>query len=356
MITAENYINYFMLYVDDELSTTEREMVLAFANSNAEYKEMLAALLQTKLELPAVTNVQKNSLLKPTVVAVHNINEENYNYYFTASIDNALTKEEAADLDDFLYKNPSLETEYDWIEKTKLPEEHIVYHNKQRLLKKEGWLRIIDYISVSVAAASLLIGFFSLFSPSENKPTGSNVTANMPKGSTIEIFQKQEQQENKPANSNKATENAVGKAKANLAKTSVLEGIQPNKNTASNKVAMPNTLDNKSTKKIFEVVKDNFSKENSNIYVSNNVKRIDNVYTIETVRRNNNSADIIRTSYNGTAEITVATVSNNNVNQPQENTRGNIKRKLFNKAKAFVKKLKTEDDEKVNIGPLFVDL
>src|SRR6476620_9677260 len=50
LITLENYETFFLLYVDEELSTEERRAVEAFVNENLSLQQEFQLLMQTKVE------------------------------------------------------------------------------------------------------------------------------------------------------------------------------------------------------------------------------------------------------------------------------------------------------------------
>jgi hypothetical protein len=353
MITTENYITYFMLYVDNELTIEEQEMVMQFANGNSMYEESLALLMQAKLQIPTPNVISKTNLLKPNVVAVDDINEENYDSYFTASVDDELTKQEEENLTDFLYQNPALETEYDWIEKTKLPNEDVVYNSKNSLLRKEEKRRWVYYVQVSSAAALLVIGLLFWF----NKPKGGDavksIATNIPK---VQPSIVQAQQQNIPTNNEPIKDNYVND-KTQL----VIEAVDKNVNRTNNNhnvVATPNTVSGKPMQTLPKV---NPMPSNDNIenYASNNIKRIYDNDILQPVTIALAEADIKRISYAGTAEINFGSNTNEAtqvVTDAQQSSKNKLKNRLFSKAKNLIAKLKAEGDEKINIGPAFVNL
>ncbi len=353
MITAENYITYFMLYVDDELTIEEQEMVMQFANSNNMYNETLAVLLQTKLQTTMPKAISKTRLLKPNIVSVNQINEENYYNYFTASVDNELTKQEEEDVTDFLYRNPVLETEYDWIEKTKLPEELVVYSNKKNLLRKEEKRRWVYYLQISSAAALLLIGMLFWF----NRPTSSveknEIATNIPKV-TVDTLQVPQQA---IANNSEAIEKVKEKNKNQI----VVEVVGNNiKEKYSNNVVVVQPA--KIKDKLVQVAPEVAPTPKEDVignYAVNTVKHINDNDIIQPITTASVQADIKRVSYSGTAEINL--VSNTTETNPvatrtQLSSRNKLKNKLLSKAKNLLNKLNADGDEKINIGPAFVSL
>jgi len=50
MITRDNYEEFFLLYVDNELSVTDRRLVEAFVGDNPDLKEEWESLLQCRIQ------------------------------------------------------------------------------------------------------------------------------------------------------------------------------------------------------------------------------------------------------------------------------------------------------------------
>lgn len=72
-IYKHNYEEYFLLYVDNELSVQDRKAVEDFANSSPGYREELDALLQTQLQVPEALNFDKSLLFKTDTPAIDDL-------------------------------------------------------------------------------------------------------------------------------------------------------------------------------------------------------------------------------------------------------------------------------------------
>jgi hypothetical protein len=158
MITKENYLSYFLLYIDKELSAEEAARVKAFAASNTFYKMELQQLMLATLK-PEDENLVANkaTILKPTLIIVDGINEQNYEMYFSASLDNELSKAEETALGNFLYKNPLLESELEVWQKCKLEKPTLVFEHKNLLYRKEEKKPLFIYFKPLAAAAILFL-------------------------------------------------------------------------------------------------------------------------------------------------------------------------------------------------------
>ncbi|MEI9957930.1 MAG: hypothetical protein WDM90_16880 [Ferruginibacter sp.] len=69
-ITRNNYEEFFLLYVDNELSAAERNAVELFVQENTDLKEELNLLQQTVFNADAIIFDNKHSLIKEEVSAL----------------------------------------------------------------------------------------------------------------------------------------------------------------------------------------------------------------------------------------------------------------------------------------------
>lgn len=158
-INRTNYENFFLLYVDGELSTTEMQAVERFALENSDLGAELDALLETKLsEEDSIGFFDKEILYR---TASNTINEINHEEQFLLFLDNELTAEEKDQTSAFLAANPALQPVFDQLQATKLPLETLSFGDKSVLYQKEakrpvviGWRRM--------AVAAALIGLVVL--------------------------------------------------------------------------------------------------------------------------------------------------------------------------------------------------
>ena len=92
-INRHNYEEFFILYMDNELSSEDRRMVEDFVQHHPDLKEELELLMQYKLvpdELVVFEN--KETLIKGDAI----INVANYEEYFLSYIDDELTTAQKA--------------------------------------------------------------------------------------------------------------------------------------------------------------------------------------------------------------------------------------------------------------------
>ena len=164
-INHHNYEEYFVLYMDNELSNDDRCMVETFVQQNPHLKEELDLLFQYKLTPDSsVTYNRKEDLMKinpafsgtsgDVLVTLTNCEE-----WLVLYMDNELTASQKTTVDKFLAANPSLKEEFALLQRTQLQPGAIIFADKASLYRTEEktkpapvrWWRL-------AAAAVLLLG------------------------------------------------------------------------------------------------------------------------------------------------------------------------------------------------------
>ncbi len=155
-IDRNNYEEFFILYLDNELSASDRQLVEEFAAANPDLQAELDLLQQSKLTPDMdITFSGKEALLKT----------ENEISAGTTSmllyIDQELPSSEKASFEQWLAQNPAAQKELGLFQQTKLQPEHIAFPYKESLYRQEerrvapiNWWRM-------AAAAVLLLGISS---------------------------------------------------------------------------------------------------------------------------------------------------------------------------------------------------
>jgi hypothetical protein len=158
-INKQNYEEFFLLYIDNELSEQEKIQVNLFVLQHPE--------LQAELEsLQAVTLPASNKeVLMPNKQYLYKnahqlVNEHNYENYFLLYIDNALLPNEKLAVEQFVANNPIYQTAFEALLATKLPIENIPFTNKQLLYKNTTKVIPLFHWQKWVAAA-VIVGFIS---------------------------------------------------------------------------------------------------------------------------------------------------------------------------------------------------
>lgn len=169
MITRNNYEEFFLLYVDGELSTAENLAVEEFVAQNPDLKEELETLLQCRItpdEAPVFTG--KDQLLKHlTPVAAPDpagaIDIHNYESFFLSYIDGELDEHTRQAVADFARRHPEKGIELQQLQRTvNTPDLSIVFPGKEGLYRKEEKRKIAWLPFVRIAAAALIIGAIGL--------------------------------------------------------------------------------------------------------------------------------------------------------------------------------------------------
>ena len=157
-ITRHNYEEFFILYLDNELSLDARAKVEAFAAANPDLREELDILLQSRL-VPDMDIVfaDKEELLK--IDGHQPFSEANYEEWLVLYIDNELNPAQRATVEQFVAAKPAAQQELELLQRTKFSaEESIVFPDKQSLYRKEEKSTRVVFITwrrIAVAAAIL---------------------------------------------------------------------------------------------------------------------------------------------------------------------------------------------------------
>jgi len=158
-LDRNNYEEFFLLYVDNELTTEQKKSVEQFVQENADLAMELELLQQTVLPTDnKIVFEGKQSLLKTEGGSL--INMSNYEEYLISYIDDELNPAERNEFELFSMAHPQVKEELNIYLQTKLePEEEIVFANKEILYRREEKVRVISmqWRRVAVAAAVLLI-------------------------------------------------------------------------------------------------------------------------------------------------------------------------------------------------------
>lgn len=153
-IDRHNYEEFFILYLDNELTAAERRKVEDFAAANPDLKEELDLLLQSKL-VPDTDIVfdSKEELLKHA----EPIGSHNYTEWLLLYADNELAPAQKGTLEQWISQNPAAAKELELLQKARLhPDETIVFADKHLLYRKEE-RRVVAIRWWRMAAAAALL-------------------------------------------------------------------------------------------------------------------------------------------------------------------------------------------------------
>jgi hypothetical protein len=151
-IDRHNYEEFFLLYIDNELSAEEREQVEMFVLANSDLEEEFVMLQQSKLIADEeIIFDRKDLLLKET--SITETTEESIILY----LDNELTASDRKKAEEAFAADPSLQHIVSDYRQARLdPSEKIVFTDKAGLYRKEEG-RVIAIKWWRAAAAALLI-------------------------------------------------------------------------------------------------------------------------------------------------------------------------------------------------------
>lgn len=176
-INRHNYEEFFILYLDNELSSADRRQIDLFVQQHPDLGEELQMLQQTRLDSdPSIVFEGKESLMK--LPSLELINSNNYEEWLVQYVDNELNDEQNASVEVYAASNPAAGAALDILLKTKLqPENSITFFNKEILYRREEApvRRIVPVMWWRVAAAVLLlialtIGGFTFFKNNNATP------------------------------------------------------------------------------------------------------------------------------------------------------------------------------------------
>lgn len=173
-INRNNYEEFFLLYIDGELSAQQQTAVEEFVAANPDLAAELEQL--KKIILDPEENIffkDKNSLYRTDS---NSINEINCIEFFLQYADNELSSEQRLEAEKFVEANPQFSNEFNLIQHTVLEQEWIECPDKESLYKKEikepAPVISLSIRRIAVAASFLLfaVAAWLLTSKSIDKP------------------------------------------------------------------------------------------------------------------------------------------------------------------------------------------
>jgi len=154
-LNRNNYEEYFILYLDNELDSECRREVEAFAKQNPDLKAELDLLAQSKLAPDEEINfTEKGSLMR---FDSSSVSLSNYEEWLTSYIDDELTEGERGDVEVFIAGNPAIQRELNLLQQTKLQPEVIVFPGKESLYRQTEKARVVSVRWWRIAAAAVLL-------------------------------------------------------------------------------------------------------------------------------------------------------------------------------------------------------
>lgn len=162
-INRYNYEEYFLLYIDNELSLAERRELESFVENNADLQKELHQLQQSTLRLDKnIVFNNKKALLRFTSDE-QSININNYEQFFIYYLDDELSRHEKAAVEQFIYRHPEFQGEFELIQQLRLsPDSSVTCPDKKGLYRFEkeqpvmlSWWRLAAAAVILFIAATL---------------------------------------------------------------------------------------------------------------------------------------------------------------------------------------------------------
>jgi hypothetical protein len=157
-ISRENYEEYFLLYIDNELSADERKAVDAFVLLHPDLREELDLLAGTKLDADLISFPEKDALLSQQL-EMETVDESLLLY-----IDNELDNNNKKRVELELRNNKHFRKQYEQLAAVKLdPSEKIICDFKSELYRNQtshkplAWMRVAAIALLFIGAGSLVI-------------------------------------------------------------------------------------------------------------------------------------------------------------------------------------------------------
>ncbi len=324
-INRHNYEEFFLLYVDKELSAADRKAVDVFVQQNPDLQIELVLLQQTVLKADDIVLNKKDWLyMEEDITAL----QEDLLLY----TDNELSPADKSAMEILLATDKTAGAELKILEQIKFkPDTSVVFPDKQSLYRKEKG-RVVGIIWGRVAAAAVLVGislwtavsvyqnnFKTTTSPQElakqNNTDSQQTKKGLPVNSTavIPVPGNSPITANSATTSSKSINTEKNNKKINSNSTELLPGnVAVQKNNAKqpgNNLPDPSfeKINNKESNE--KVIADVIPSNNNNSRVSGNnvvVKNLQNENTMNTLVNNNSKPDqavaIVQASNNKTVE------------------------------------------------------
>ena len=360
IINRHNYEEYFILYMDNELSSDERSMVEAFVQNHPDLKEELDILLQYKL-VPDNNIVFKGKEELMKVKGESPVTLSNYEEWLVLYMDNELTADQRKTVEQFIAANPAVKKEVDLLLRTQLQPETIVFANKEVLYRKEEKVRPILWWRAAAAILILALGITSIIVFNKKGNTDKGEIAKVPgteEKTTKENVVTTNQNDNNQGvkDENKETQIPVI---SNNVQNAVAVTLRPANTTTDkkNNIVAAKANDNIITpiKKNEEIMADNNNKQTNNLplpsqnrnVINNNANNATaNVNVPKEINNTNNplTNPVVTTKAPPSSDIVQASFNNadDDLNQPTGKK---------SKLRGFFRKVTRTFEKRTNIDP-----
>lgn len=181
-INRGNYEVFFLDFWENNLGVEGRKALSQFLESNPdlqdEFLDFREALTVKLAHAEPIKYHDKQNLKHAVITPTENINQDNFEDYIIAKIENDLDAGQVAELDRFSALNPHLLPEFEGYAKTILvPDWEAVFENKQELKHAAKSPVIIRFVALGSAIAAMLLLAFLLVNPFVKPDTLDGMTA-----------------------------------------------------------------------------------------------------------------------------------------------------------------------------------
>ena len=168
-ININNYEECFVDYFDGNLNSLEEEALMSFLNRNPQLKEGFHSFNDERISAEDIAFNNKEILKRDSLLL--NSKESNFNELCIASIEGDLKGRQVIDFERMINSDISKKKELELFALTKiLPDNSIVFKNKDKLKITTQKRTTITYTIISVAATVLiLVGMYFLIPKSANE-------------------------------------------------------------------------------------------------------------------------------------------------------------------------------------------
>lgn len=300
-LNRHNYEEFFLLYVDNELSDAERKAVELFVEENADLKEELNMLQQTVMDADTFI-FDKTSLLKEELTVL----QENLLLY----VDDELNEVDKLNIEKLLQTDNVANKELALLQQTKLqPDTSVVFADKKILYRKEK-AKVFGMPWRRMAAAAIVIGFgiwTTITLNTTNKAIeGTVVTADKIKPATSKPNKTENTVTPVLSKTQKTTKdiNTVTASTENITKQAAQKNVLPVNNKVQQNLQQQKNEEVITAQKEIKKPSNNLPEPDYNNFnkTGSNENIIASVTPLNTITENVNSG-----------KITTATVSNNEV-------------------------------------------
>ncbi|RYE22026.1 MAG: hypothetical protein EOP51_14185 [Sphingobacteriales bacterium] len=178
-VNRDNYEEFFVLYIDNELNAAERSAVELFLIENPDLKTELEMLQQAILPMDEPVSFLNKEMLFRTAAddasadtnlrskqPASVVNEANCEEYFVLYGDNELSNNDNALVEEFVYRHPEYQEHFELIQQVKFqPERNIVFPDRSLLYRSERDSRVVPLFPrmrtwkmAAAAAVMLMVG------------------------------------------------------------------------------------------------------------------------------------------------------------------------------------------------------